>query len=188
MKIDHEKIRQFMDEIRQMKQNEERVIAHEAAHVAAGGQYAGGPSYGYTRGPDGKSYITSGEVPIDVSEEDTPDKTIAKMAVVQKAALAPADPSPADLAIAAQAALIAAINRGKLAAQSNPAATGDSEHDEQPKPPVTGVSAVGGSYVDRQSPKTEVMPTTGGNDRLTGVAGVDAAGVRPPGNTKKQPT
>jgi len=60
-------------------------------------------SYTYTRGPDGRSYVTGGEVPIEVSPGKTPQETISRMQQVIRAALAPADPSPQDRAVAAQA-------------------------------------------------------------------------------------
>jgi len=83
-----------------------KVKAHEMAHASVGGQYAGAPSYTYVRGPDGRLYAVAGEVPIDVSPKDTPEKTIRKMEQVIAAALAPADPSPQDMAVAAKAAQI----------------------------------------------------------------------------------
>jgi hypothetical protein len=48
-------------------------------------------------------YAVGGEVPIDMSSESTPEATIQKMETVRRAALAPADPSPADLQIASAA-------------------------------------------------------------------------------------
>jgi hypothetical protein len=85
--------------VERLKRIEARVIAHEMAHKVVGGQYAGSVRYEYTRGPDGRLYITGGEVSIDVSEEPTPEETIQKMEIVRRAALAPADPSPQDLAV-----------------------------------------------------------------------------------------
>lgn len=100
-KADEEKIKR---EVEQLKRDEVRVKAHEAAHKAAGGQYAGSVSYSYRSGPDGKSYIVGGEVQIDTAPEKTPQETISKMQVVIRAAMAPADPSGQDRAVAAQAA------------------------------------------------------------------------------------
>jgi hypothetical protein len=45
-----------------------------------------------------------GHVDIDLSEEDSPEATITKMRQVQRAALAPAEPSGADRAVASAAA------------------------------------------------------------------------------------
>jgi hypothetical protein len=65
----------------------------------------GGAHFEYQVGPDGKKYAVGGEVSIDTSEiPDNPNATIQKMSTVQRAAMAPADPSPQDRAVAAQAA------------------------------------------------------------------------------------
>ena len=76
--------------------------AHEQAHAAVGGRYAGAPSYTYSRGPDGRRYavgIDVGVVPND------PAATLGKMEIVLREALAPAEPSASaqDLRVAAQA-------------------------------------------------------------------------------------
>lgn len=89
--------------VRQMQARDREVRAHEQAHVAAGGQHAGGASYSYETGPDGKRYAVGGEVPIDTSEEATPQATIQKARIVRKAALAPAKPSAADRQVASKA-------------------------------------------------------------------------------------
>ncbi len=90
----------------ELRQRDREVRAHEAAHAAAGGPYVrGGPSFQYTRGPDGRLYAVGGEVQIDVSPvSGDPEATIAKMQVVRRAALAPARPSAQDRAVAARAA------------------------------------------------------------------------------------
>ena len=105
-------------QVRQLASREREVIAHEQAHSAVGGRYAGAPSYSYTRGPDGRSYISGGEVSIDVSPvPNDPEATLRKMEVVQRAALAPAEPSGQDLRVAAAARAIAAQARAELAEQ-----------------------------------------------------------------------
>lgn len=91
-------------EVEQLEARDEEVRTHEQAHAAAGGQYAGSPSYSYEQGPDGKRYITDGEVQIDVSPiSGDPQATIEKMKQVYRAALAPAEPSSADRAVAQEA-------------------------------------------------------------------------------------
>jgi len=107
----------MQQEIAQLRAIEEKVKAHEAAHKSAGGTLTGPVSYTYTRGPDGKSYITGGEVPISASPGKTPQETASRMQQVIRAALAPADPSPQDRAVAAQAANLAQQARQE---QSNP--------------------------------------------------------------------
>ncbi len=95
--------------------------------MAAGGRYiTGGASYTYERGPDGAEYAVGGEVGIDTSPvPGNPEATAEKMRIVRAAALAPSDPSAADLAVAASAAeaeaqAMAEIAQARLAASSAP--------------------------------------------------------------------
>lgn len=90
-------------EIQSLKQRDQEVRAHEQAHAAVGGQYAGSPSYDFQTGPDGRRYAVGGEVSIDIGEESSPEQTLRKMQQVKAAALAPADPSPQDLRVASEA-------------------------------------------------------------------------------------
>lgn len=95
-----------LEKIDQLQDRDREVKAHEQAHVAAGGQYVGSASFEYETGPDGVRYAIGGEVPIDVSEiPDDPEATVEKMEIVQKAALAPVEPSAADRAVAAAASI-----------------------------------------------------------------------------------
>ncbi len=91
--------------VQELQKRDREVRAHEAAHVAAGGPYVrGGPSFQFTSGPDGKLYATGGEVSIDVSPvSGDPQATIQKMQTVERAAMAPAQPSSQDSAVAASA-------------------------------------------------------------------------------------
>ncbi len=82
---------------------EQKVKAHELAHKTAGGELAGPVRYKYTKGPDGKLYITGGEVPLRLKEGRTPEETIEIAQKVKRAALAPMNPSPQDRAVAAKA-------------------------------------------------------------------------------------
>lgn len=114
-------------QVAKLRQIDAKVRAHERAHAAVGGQYAGAPSYGYTRGPDGQLYAVSGEVSIDIGAENDPEATLQKAAQVAAAALAPADPSGADRAVAAAAqqlrmAALAQIREEKRAEQEAAAA------------------------------------------------------------------
>ena len=108
---------QELQEIRDLSARDREVRAHEQAHATVGGQYAGAPSYEYQRGPNGVRYAVAGEVPIDVSPEATPEETIQKALIVQRAALAPAEPSAQDRKVAAQAAQLRAQAQQELAAQ-----------------------------------------------------------------------
>lgn len=122
----------------ELQGRDREVRAHEAAHVAAGGQYVtGGPSYTYQRGPNGRFYAIGGEVSIDVSAiPSNPQATLDKAEVVQRAALAPAQPSPQDLRVASNAARLASRARVEIAIQqrelqqTQAASNGNKETDE----------------------------------------------------------
>ena len=109
--------------VRELQTRDREVRAHERAHVSAGGRYVrGGAQFSYQVGPDGKRYAVGGEVSIDTSEEGTPEATIRKAQVVRRAALAPAEPSGADRAVAAQAGRMEAEARSELARDKREAA------------------------------------------------------------------
>ncbi|MCX7048611.1 MAG: putative metalloprotease CJM1_0395 family protein [Candidatus Sumerlaeota bacterium] len=87
-----------------LKKRDAEVRAHEQAHVSAGGQYAGAIHLEYTQGPDNQIYATGGEVSIDTSPvSGNAQATIAKMQVIEQAALAPAQPSGQDQSVYAAA-------------------------------------------------------------------------------------
>tara|TARA_R110000851_G_scaffold17519_1_gene55431 strand:- start:44 stop:898 length:855 start_codon:yes stop_codon:yes gene_type:complete len=103
-------------QIKELKARDTEVRVHEQAHAAVGGQHAGSPSYEYQRGPDGTNYAVGGEVQIDVGAiSGDPQATIEKMQTVRAAALAPAQPSGADRAIAADATQKIATAQAELA-------------------------------------------------------------------------
>lgn len=107
-------------QIEELKARDTEVRVHEQAHASVGGQYAGSPSYEYQRGPDGTNYAVGGEVQIDVSEiPGDPQATIDKMQTVRAAALAPAEPSSADRAIAADATQKMAAAQAELSAPAD---------------------------------------------------------------------
>lgn len=107
-------------EVARLRAVDAKVRAHEAAHMAAGGGLVrGGASYQERRGPDGRSYAVAGEVSLDTSAvPDNPQATLAKARQIQAAALAPAEPSGQDRAVAAQAARMAAEASVQVAAQA----------------------------------------------------------------------
>ncbi|MCD8557831.1 MAG: catalase [Shewanella xiamenensis] len=97
-------IEQQKAQIDELKARDTEVKAHEHAHASVGGQYAQSPSFKYEKGADGQRYATDGEVQIDVSTvPGDPLATINKMKQVYAAAMAPVDPSSADIRVAAQA-------------------------------------------------------------------------------------
>lgn len=90
--------------VRELKAIDREVRAHEQAHVAKGGAYAGQPNYTYVTGPDGVRYAVAGTVQIDTGTvPGDPEATIRKLETVRQAALAPAQPSAQDRSVAAQA-------------------------------------------------------------------------------------
>lgn len=105
--------------IQKLASRDREVRSHEAAHVAAGGSYIrGGSSFTYQRGPNGQLYAIGGEVKIDASAiVNNPEATLDKAEVVRRAALAPAQPSPEDLRVAAQATRLASRARIDIAIQ-----------------------------------------------------------------------
>ncbi|MBO2603450.1 hypothetical protein I6M34_10045 [Shewanella algae] len=91
-------------EIDSLMKRDTQVRSHEQAHAAVGGIHAGQPAFEFEKGPDGKRYAVEGEVQIDVSVVNgDPLATMAKMKQVYAAAMAPVDPSMADIRVAAEA-------------------------------------------------------------------------------------
>ena len=92
-------------EVQRLESRDLEVKSHEQAQARVGGAHVrGGVRLSYTTGPDGRRYATDGQVDIDLSAERTPEATANKMQQVQRAALAPANPSGADRAVASLAA------------------------------------------------------------------------------------
>jgi hypothetical protein len=93
------------EQVKELKDRDREVRAHEQAHLAAAGGHArGGPSYEYQRGPDGQRYAVGGHVNIDTAPvPNDPEATIRKAQTIRNAANAPAEPSSQDRSVAAQA-------------------------------------------------------------------------------------
>lgn len=119
-------------ELDDLQRRDREVRKHEQAHAAVGGQYAGPPRYEYTHGPDGKRYITDGEVSIDVTEEKTPEQTLRKMEQVRSAAMAPDQPSAQDLRVAAEAQQKAGEARSEISKARAEAALSDNAGAAEP--------------------------------------------------------
>lgn len=124
----------------ELKARDREVRAHEQAHInAAPDIVTSGASFTYKTGPDGQRYAVGGEVTIDVSEGRTSEETIAKADKIKRAALAPAQPSGADRAAAAEAAAMANKARMELARSKA------QETDQQPGPQAANGGG-GGAY------------------------------------------
>lgn len=75
--------------------------------MAGAGVIVSGAQFSYRRGPDGQLYAVSGEVKIDLSPvPGDPEATAEKARQVQRAALAPSDPSAQDRRVAMQARMM----------------------------------------------------------------------------------
>jgi len=99
----------------ELAQRDREVRQHEMAHKVAAGSYAGMVRYEFERGPDGQLYAVGGEVSIDTSPvPDDPEATLEKAEIVLRAALAPVDPSPQDLRVAASARSMAMEARAEI--------------------------------------------------------------------------
>ncbi len=120
---------QEQQKIDELKKRDTEVQVHEQAHVGAGGQYAGSPSYSYETGPDGKKYAVSGEVSIDTSKvPNDPQATLVKAQQIKRAALAPADPSSQDRSVAAKAEQMASTARQEVLAEMRAIGEDDEEN------------------------------------------------------------
>ncbi|MEM9169366.1 MAG: putative metalloprotease CJM1_0395 family protein [Pseudomonadota bacterium] len=137
-------------QVEELQARDREVRAHEQAHKAVGGRYAGAISYEYTTGPDGQRYAVGGEVPIDIAPEDDPAATVEKMQVVIAAALAPAEPSPQDRAVASMARQQLAAAQADLQVQRAAEARGESPDDDAEDaaggPPPVDLAAVREAY------------------------------------------
>lgn len=123
-------------EVEKLRKRDQEVRTHEQAHVAAAGPlYRGGPYYTFRAGPDGKRYAVGGSVKIDTSEGSTPEETIQKAARIRAAALAPADPSSTDQAVAAKASRMEAQARQELAREKAETQTEANDRTESPDAP-----------------------------------------------------
>jgi hypothetical protein len=91
-------------EVEKLRQRDSHVRAHEQAHLSAGaGLTTGGAKFKYQTGPDGRQYAVGGEVGLRIPEGGDPETRLRNALRVERAALAPSDPSPQDRAVAGKA-------------------------------------------------------------------------------------
>ncbi len=164
--------------VEKLKARDQEVRRHEAAHAAAGGQYAGAPTFSYQQGPDGKRYAIGGEVSIDTSPGSTPEETIRKADQIRAAALAPADPSGQDQAVAAAAIQMKAQAQAEKSAQrAEELKANDEERAEEepavpgaPKPEETGPEIARPKPVGQRDETAEAGAGPAANDRRNAAA------------------
>jgi len=114
--------------VTELQARDTEVRAHEAAHQAAGGGMTGGASYTYQKGPDGQMYAIGGEVSISMKGGATPQETIANARQVQAAAMAPANPSGQDYAVATSAKVMEMKAQQELAKEQQEKISGKKEY------------------------------------------------------------
>lgn len=91
-----------------LEQTELQIRRHVAAHNAVSPQYVSAPSYSYSPAIDGTRYITSGDVSFETSAiANEPQQTLSKAQLIQRAALAPNDPTPSDFSASQRAQQLA---------------------------------------------------------------------------------
>ena len=113
--VDQQLTNEESQQLRLLKIRDREVRAHEQAHASVGGSLTGAPNYLYTRGPDGRQYVSSGHVNIDSSKiAGDPEATLQKALQLKRAALAPAQPSQQDRRVAANAQQLAIEARADL--------------------------------------------------------------------------
>jgi hypothetical protein len=172
------------EQIAELSRADAEVRRHESAHAAVGGAFASAPSFTFERGPDGKLYAVAGEVSIDTGPVDgDPEATIQKLQIVRSAALAPADPSSQDRAVAAQAEAGIRQARAELQAQRAEELTGEGEDgpgatEETGAPnanaaeaPRNGLAArEGGPFAQTQGRENSDIPASALVSRLVDIA------------------
>lgn len=133
-------------QISKLKARDMQVKQHEQAHLsAAGGLSISGANLTYQKGPNGVNYAVAGDVKIDTSPGRNAADTLAKAEQIIDAALAPADPSPADRSTAAKAQFMAQEARTELLQQAKepPRSSAQPQHPaqayESSVPPTSGI-------------------------------------------------
>ena len=116
--------------VTELQARDTEVRAHEAAHQAAGGGMTGGASYTYEKGPDGRMYAVGGEVSISTKGGSTPEETIANARQVQAAAMAPANPSGQDFAVASSAKVMEMKAQQELAKEKQAKMRGEKTYGD----------------------------------------------------------
>lgn len=155
--------------VSELAARDREVRQHEMAHQAAGGQFTGGATYTFQRGPDGVMYAVGGEVSVDTSAVlGDPEATLQKAQTIERAAMAPANPSPQDLRVAASARAMAAEARAEILLEKQNALTGDQESLD--------------SLPENEEPASQelanddaVTPTTSGQGNSAVAVGADEA-------------
>jgi len=146
------------EEVRELSARDREVRTHEAAHKAAGGSLTGPASFSFSNGPDGKRYATGGEVSIDTSKVAGDNQaTLIKANQIRAAALAPAQPSNTDQAVAAKAAQMAAETRVKILSENDIEARADTNKPNTPNDDIRPINKTAAYQTSTSNPPTATI-------------------------------
>ncbi|MCK0070102.1 putative metalloprotease CJM1_0395 family protein [Kordiimonas laminariae] len=167
-------------QVEELKARDREVRTHEQAHAAVGAPYTSAPSYEFVRGPDGVQYAVAGQVQIDSAPiPDDPEATIQKLEVVQRAALAPAEPSSQDRAVAAQAAQGLAEARAELQSRRAAERSGELEEGEESSGASLSINATEESEEEENGfNPTPINSTSFGPTSSVGASGVSGSAAQ----------
>jgi hypothetical protein len=105
-------------QVDELRRADQQVRSAALLQTSVGGSVVTtGPQYSYTTGPDGRRYAVSGSVGFDTAKVLKPQGNIDKGELLQRAALAPPNPSPYDHQVAAVGAGLEADGRSDLLSQ-----------------------------------------------------------------------
>ena len=103
---------------RALERHESSVISHVQAHLSSGGSLVSSPSYLYTTTTEGSRFISSGDVSFKMySVNNDPSAQIELAKSIEKAALAPIDPTPHDRSVSVLAQTLGSHAQRVLKAQ-----------------------------------------------------------------------
>ena len=125
-----------------LQSRDAEVRAHESAHKS-GGASTGAASYTYQQGPDGKMYAIGGEVSVSFKTGSTPQETIANAQAVIASALAPADPSGQDMAVASSAMVMLMKAQQQLARETQEEVLGQETYKNEAETGKSNLSDLG---------------------------------------------
>ncbi|MBD3167418.1 hypothetical protein GF324_12525 [bacterium] len=148
------------EKVEELEQRDREVRQHEQAHLAAAGHLAnGGARFEYDQGPDGRQYAVGGHVNISFGGGDEPEERLRDAEQAERAALAPAEPSPQDRKVASKARQAANDARQDLS----------EERAEEAKETSTDADAGQSSGIGRATGET-LVGRTAGSGNATGHA------------------
>lgn len=116
--------------VKELATRDREVRTHEAAHQAVGGSTTGAATFTYQQGPDKKMYAIGGEVAITTPSASTPQETIKDAKKVAAAAMAAANPSAQDFAVAASAKVMEMKAKQQLAQEELGKITGQETYKD----------------------------------------------------------